>query len=139
MTCICIFSNQCTISILHAAGHMTSDAAVYELNGPDLEGKNKLFRKPWAMTANMFIGMSFCIPLAYLEERGKRKKRMAIDATGDGLAPLLNGAAKVPPFTCHVLNSNRSNALPWLVIHNCPFYSSIRTTLCTYQLLVSLM
>ena len=46
------------------------------------------------MTANMFIGMSFCIPLAYLEERAKRRKLLETDATGDSLAPLLNGASK---------------------------------------------
>jgi hypothetical protein len=46
------------------------------------------------MTANMFIGMSFCIPLAYLEER-KNKKRAASELEGDASAPLLNGGYKV--------------------------------------------
>lgn len=67
--------------------------AVYELDGPDLEGNSKLFRKPWAMATNMFIGMSFCIPLAYLEDR--RQKKALADAVGDASTPLLNGADKV--------------------------------------------
>ena len=70
-------------------------AAVYELEGPDLEGKDKLFRKPWAMTLNMFIGMSFCIPLAYLEERRNRQKPAAGDPSLDASEPLLNGDLKV--------------------------------------------
>lgn len=30
--------------------------AVYELKGVGLDGKVKLFQKPWAMTTTMFIG-----------------------------------------------------------------------------------
>ncbi len=30
---------------------------IYELKGPDLEGHAKLFRKPWASTAGMFVGV----------------------------------------------------------------------------------
>ena len=79
-------------------------AAVYELEGPDLEGKNKLFRKPWAMTLNMFIGMSFCIPLAYLEERRNRQKPSAGDPSLDASEPLLNGVSKVarPCLSAHL-------------------------------------
>ena len=68
---------------------------MYELEGPDLDGKNKLFRKPWAMTLNMFIGMSFCIPLAYLEERRNRRKPSAGNSSLEASEPLLNGASKV--------------------------------------------
>lgn len=30
--------------------------AVYELKGVGLDGKEKLFQKPWAMTTTMFVG-----------------------------------------------------------------------------------
>ena len=46
------------------------------------------------MATNMFIGMSFCIPLAFLEER-RQKGRLAQEAIGDASAPLLNGIEKV--------------------------------------------
>eukprot|EP00775_Hariotina_reticulata_P005859 gene5859-6100_t len=41
---------------------------VYELTGVGLDGKEKLFQKPWCMTATMFIGMSFCLPVAFYKE-----------------------------------------------------------------------
>lgn len=41
---------------------------VYELKGVGLDGKEKLFQKPWAMTTTMFVGMSFCLPFAYYKE-----------------------------------------------------------------------
>lgn len=75
---------------------------VYELDGPDLDGKTKLFRKPWAMTANMFIGMSFCIPLAYLEER-RARKQAATEFNSDASAPLLNGGYKVSQSSAYTL------------------------------------
>lgn len=63
--------------------------AVYELDGPDRSGVNKLFRKPWAMTTIMFIGMSFCIPIGYIDDFWQRRKQRRED---DGAhAPLLNG------------------------------------------------
>lgn len=48
---------------------------VYELQGPSLrDGKPELFRKPWAMTTVMFVGMSFCLPLAHFQEWKAKKK-----------------------------------------------------------------
>ncbi|EIE24529.1 hypothetical protein COCSUDRAFT_65401 [Coccomyxa subellipsoidea C-169] len=84
-----------SVSGLLLFGTITSLFAkiVYELEGPDLDGAAKLFRKPWAMATNMFIGMSFCIPLAFLEER-RQKGRLAREADGDASAPLLNGVEK---------------------------------------------
>ena len=65
-------------------------AAVYEMNGVSLDGETHWFRKPWFMTTLMFIGMSFCLPLAYLEERNKNKReRMQVHSDGD--EPLLSG------------------------------------------------
>ncbi|CAK0787430.1 hypothetical protein CVIRNUC_010650 [Coccomyxa viridis] len=62
---------------------------VYELDGPDRSGVTKLFRKPWMMTTIMFIGMSFCIPIGYIEEFWQRRKQLK---ENDGAhAPLLNG------------------------------------------------
>ena len=66
-----------------------SQCAVYELDGPDRSGVTKLFRKPWMMTTIMFIGMSFCIPIGYIEEYRQRRKQLK---ENDGAhAPLLNG------------------------------------------------
>ena len=66
-----------------------SRCAVYELDGPDRSGVTKLFRKPWMMTTIMFIGMSFCIPIGYIEEFWQRRKQLK---ENDGAhAPLLNG------------------------------------------------
>lgn len=77
--------------------------AVYELQGPDLDGNDKLFRKPWAMATNMFIGMSFCIPLFYLEE-GRQRRRSAQSAGLDASAPLLNGGEKVTRAVYTLMN-----------------------------------
>jgi len=46
---------------------------VYELTGEGLDGKEKLFQKPWAMTTVMFVGMTFCLPLAYWKEAHDKK------------------------------------------------------------------
>jgi hypothetical protein len=43
----------------------TACGAVYELKSVGLHGESKNFRKPWAMTAIMFLGMSLCLPFAY--------------------------------------------------------------------------
>eukprot|EP00892_Ulva_mutabilis_P009770 jgi/Ulvmu1/7165/UM034_0073.1 len=58
---------------------------VYELQGIGLDGELHYFRKPWFMTTLMFVGMSLCLPLAYLEER------VAAQSNGNGVAdePLL--------------------------------------------------
>ena len=42
--------------------------SVYELQGEGLDGEMRYFRKPWFMTMLMFMGMSLCLPLAWLEE-----------------------------------------------------------------------
>jgi hypothetical protein len=39
-----------------AASRIDLPAAVYELTGEGLDGQEKLFQKPWAMTTVMFIG-----------------------------------------------------------------------------------
>eukprot|EP00198_Chlamydomonas_reinhardtii_P009570 XP_001698907.1 predicted protein [Chlamydomonas reinhardtii] len=49
--------------------------SVYELKSVGKDGEEKYFRKPWAMTTLMFLGMSFCLPLAYYQERQARKAR----------------------------------------------------------------
>ena len=51
-------------------------AAVYELEGEGLDHRHKYFTKPWAMTTVMFLGMSFCLPLAYLEQWRARKGKL---------------------------------------------------------------
>ena len=53
-----------------------SRCAVYELDGPDRSGVTKLFRKPWMMTTIMFIGMSFCIPIGYIDDYWQRRKQL---------------------------------------------------------------
>ena len=58
------------------------------------DGKLKVFAKPWAMTTVMFLGMSICLPLAYLEEaRARRGKLTAVEE------PLV-GNADVRPLRC---------------------------------------
>ncbi|GIL90033.1 hypothetical protein Vretimale_18135 [Volvox reticuliferus] len=52
---------------------------VYELKSTGVNGHEKYFRKPWAMTALMFLGMSFCLPLAYYQERRAKKRSAAED------------------------------------------------------------
>ena len=71
-------------------------AAVYELEGEGLDGQRKFFTKPWAMTTVMFLGMSFCLPLAYLEQWRARKGKLTAAEE-----PLLGGAEAGPlPGTC---------------------------------------
>ena len=47
----------------------------------------KVFAKPWAMTTVMFLGMSICLPLAYLEEARARKGKLTAAEE-----PLIGGA-----------------------------------------------
>ena len=63
--------------------------AVYELDGPGRDGKVKLFEKPWAMSTVMFLGMTFCLPLAYWAERKEARRRKAAAAAGEAAEPLL--------------------------------------------------
>ncbi|GAB4819565.1 hypothetical protein N2152v2_006611 [Parachlorella kessleri] len=80
-------------------GTVTSLAAkyVYELDSEGRSGQHKLFEKPWAMTTVMFLGMTFCLPLAYLAEY--RSKQRSVAGTADAAAadsvtePLLGGTA----------------------------------------------
>ena len=64
--------------------------AAYELEGEDSEGRIKPFEKPWCMTTVMFLGMSFCLPLAYLEEYRARKGLLR-----EAEEPLLGDAQEV--------------------------------------------
>ncbi|DBA93044.1 TPA: hypothetical protein ACH3X2_003375 [Trebouxia sp. C0005] len=48
---------------------------VYELSGEDFHGNDKLFRKPWATTTFMFIGMSFCLPIGWAFDYFQRQKK----------------------------------------------------------------
>lgn len=44
------------------------------------------------MTTVMFVGMSFCLPLAFwLESRERRAAKAAAAASGTAAEPLLNG------------------------------------------------
>lgn len=63
---------------------------VYELKSVGSDGTEKYFHKPWAMTAVMFIGMTFCLPLAYIKRGEKREG-------GDAEEPLLGGQAEAAP------------------------------------------
>lgn len=62
---------------------------VYELRGPGLDGAVKHFRKPWAMTAVMFAGMAFCLPVAMVQERRAAARRRRAAAERPASAPLL--------------------------------------------------
>lgn len=60
---------------------------MYEVQSEGLDGDVKFFRKPWAMTTIMFMGMSLCLPLAFMEERQKT----AAAAAAASEEPLLSG------------------------------------------------
>lgn len=65
--------------------------AVYELEGQGRDGNLKHFEKPWAMTTVMFLGMSFCLPLAFFLERRKgQRPHKAAGADGGAAEPLLS-------------------------------------------------
>lgn len=38
---------------------------MYELKGVGLDGKEKLFQKPWAMTTTMFVGETQLLPVTH--------------------------------------------------------------------------
>jgi hypothetical protein len=67
------------------SSQFSCDFAVYELDGIGLDGEVRYFRKPWFMTTLMFMGMSFCLPLAYLEERGESQNGAATSAADEPL------------------------------------------------------
>lgn len=54
---------------------------VYELSGKDFNGDDKLFRKPWATTSFMFVGMSFCLPIGWLLDYYSQHKTADTDDT----------------------------------------------------------
>ncbi|GFR52029.1 hypothetical protein Agub_g14418 [Astrephomene gubernaculifera] len=70
-----------SVSSLLVFGTTTSLLAkiVYELKSVGKDGEEKYFRKPWAMTSIMFLGMSMCLPLAYYQERRTKKRSPAED------------------------------------------------------------
>lgn len=72
-------------------GTFTSLAAkvVYELDGIGRDGTEKTFEKPWAMTTVMFLGMTFCLPLAYFNEWHQKRKSQVV--TDSAAQPLLAG------------------------------------------------
>lgn len=70
---------------------------VYELSGKTQSGAEKLFRKPWASTAIMFLGMSLCLPLGWLLERFEAHRQAKKEAEGSSDAAavaLLKGENK---------------------------------------------
>ena len=50
--------------------------AVYELHAPGRGGVVKPFHKPWACTAMMFVGMTFCLPLSWALNYLQRRKQL---------------------------------------------------------------
>lgn len=58
---------------------------VYELHGVGREGESKLFRKPWAMTTVMFLGMTMCLPLAYWNQYQRKKAALSDNTEVDSL------------------------------------------------------
>jgi hypothetical protein len=74
--------------------------AVYELQGEGVDGDQRYFRKPWFMATVMFLGMSLCLPLSFLEERMDAAAAAAAANNGDAGEPLLhssNGHTQVHP------------------------------------------
>jgi drug/metabolite transporter (DMT)-like permease len=62
---------------------------IYGLRGEDKQGNGKYFRKPWASTAVMFVGMSFCLPIQALTDLSQRKQQQRRQQE-DGTEPLLD-------------------------------------------------
>lgn len=62
---------------------------MYEVKCVGIDGDVRYFLKPWFMTATPFVGMIWCLPVAMLQDRRKRK-RPAAGAT-EALEPLING------------------------------------------------
>ena len=62
---------------------------VYELEAPGRDGVVKPFHKPWACTATMFIGMAFCLPIAYGIKLWEKRQSKAADSSSS--TPLLKG------------------------------------------------
>lgn len=54
---------------------------MYDLDGVGRDGEVKHFTKPWAMTTVMFLGMTFCLPLAYYVEHLNEKQKQGNEAT----------------------------------------------------------
>ncbi|GAX82542.1 hypothetical protein CEUSTIGMA_g9969.t1 [Chlamydomonas eustigma] len=100
------FGKTASIGGLIAFGTTTSLFAkiVYELQSIGSNGETKYFHKPWAMTTIMFIGMSFCLPLAYLEESKKKQHKPNVEE------PLLGDM--VPPAKRNELRENLMLAIP---------------------------
>lgn len=53
--------------------------------------------QPWAMTTVMFVGMSFCLPLAFYLERKDRRRAKAAAGAGDAAEPLLPEGVPAAP------------------------------------------
>lgn len=51
----------------------TARRLVYDLEAVGPDGKPQYFRKPWMMTLVMFVGMSFCLPMAKAREAAARR------------------------------------------------------------------
>uniref|UniRef100_A0A7S3QMG5 EamA domain-containing protein n=1 Tax=Dunaliella tertiolecta TaxID=3047 RepID=A0A7S3QMG5_DUNTE len=66
-----------SVSSLLLFGTITSliSKTAYELESTGEGGQKKFFHKPWAMTSLMFMGMTFCLPLAYYLESIEKKRR----------------------------------------------------------------
>ncbi|KAI3438585.1 hypothetical protein D9Q98_001009 [Chlorella vulgaris] len=97
-------SSSFAVSGLIVFGSFTSLAAkiVYELEGQGRDGNLKHFEKPWAMTTVMFLGMSFCLPLAFFLERRKgQRPHKAAGADGGAAEPLLSDESPQVPGTQH--------------------------------------
>jgi len=100
-----------SVSGLLAFGTFTSLAVkiVYELDGEGIDGKVKNFEKPWAMTTVMFVGMTLCLPIAYIVEY--RNKRAAFEAaTQSAISPSTDGV--IDNISAPLLGGSDLNALP---------------------------
>ena len=116
--------------------------AAYELQGEGSDGKEKLFRKPWIMTTVrlsvalsnrlhvsrfdtsvlllssdvwvqiMFIGMSFCLPIAYWEQHQLKKKEKVPDPIEDPLLSLV----RVLPDTCLIPHTAKRGCFNQLTV-----------------------
>lgn len=64
---------------------------IYGLKGEGRDGSTKYFRKPWANTAVMFLGMAACLPVSFINARVQKAKKEKGN-TSSSEQPLLEGS-----------------------------------------------
>lgn len=73
----------------------TQTKTVYDTLAEQPDGSEDYFRRPWMMTLVMFVGMSFCLPLAYASEARAKRQAQKQRAAEAGVEQRLLGEYEV--------------------------------------------